>query len=143
MTYIRRRKRNRGNALNDLPLTPLIDTALTLLVIFMVTSPMVNNVIKISLPKGQAKEDVGSSAQDPEIYIDSNNVIHYGGSIVTSSELLASLKQKCTEQTAYTVIVKADENARYGSIIELIDDMKVLSGVEGVGLVTQYKHNRA
>ena len=53
---ILKRRRKKAVAINDIPLTPLIDTALTLLIIFMVTTPMMQNAIKVTLPEGQAKE---------------------------------------------------------------------------------------
>ncbi|MCK5632116.1 biopolymer transporter ExbD [bacterium] len=40
----------------ELTLTPMIDTALTLLIIFMITAPMMRNAIKVTLPDGSAKE---------------------------------------------------------------------------------------
>ena len=57
MTRYNRRKRRASVLMQEISLTPLIDMALTLLIIFMVTAPMLNNAIKVELPKGQAKED--------------------------------------------------------------------------------------
>ena len=51
-----RRKRKKTASHLDVNLTPLIDMALTLLIIFMVTTPMMQNSIRINLPKGHAKE---------------------------------------------------------------------------------------
>ena len=50
-----RGRRRRLQAMNDVSLTPLIDTALTLLIIFMVATPMMRNSIRVTLPSGQAK----------------------------------------------------------------------------------------
>ena len=47
-----RRRRLRRVTLPEISLTPLIDTALVLLVIFMVATPMMRNAIHIDLPEG-------------------------------------------------------------------------------------------
>ena len=51
-----RKKRVRRFELPEVSLTPLIDTALTLLVIFMITAPIVQNGIHVQLPQGNSKE---------------------------------------------------------------------------------------
>jgi len=55
---LRRNRRNKARTqhLSDLSLTPLIDVVLTLLVMFMVASPLIHNAIKVNLPRGQAQE---------------------------------------------------------------------------------------
>ena len=56
------KKRTRRFSTPEISLTPLIDTALTLLVIFMITAPMIHNGIKVDLPQGNSKE-VGSQQE--------------------------------------------------------------------------------
>ena len=60
--YLRRRRKT-GCLVPEITLTPLIDTALTLLIIFMVTTPMMHNAIKVNLPRGNVKEDRGSKQE--------------------------------------------------------------------------------
>ena len=102
-----RYKRRRATALLDLSLTPLIDTALTLLIIFMITTPIIQNAIRVSLPKGHQEE------------------------------LIELLKQRVGEQQDKHVYVKADQDVSYGKVIELVDRIKVVGGVSHVILATQ------
>ena len=67
--FARRYKRSQATGIPEITLTPLIDTALTLLVIFMVTSPLINNAIKVDLPKGNAQEAQGVQ-EDLVVHID-------------------------------------------------------------------------
>ena len=53
---MRKWRRRQMVSMKEISLTPLIDTALTLLIIFMITAPMMQNSIKVQLPKGKAKE---------------------------------------------------------------------------------------
>ncbi|PCI74500.1 protein TolR, partial [Candidatus Dependentiae bacterium] len=54
---MRMRKKNRQPlVMPEIVLTPLIDVALTLVVILMVVSPIIKNGIKIDLPEGKSME---------------------------------------------------------------------------------------
>src|SRR3990167_11012862 len=52
-----RRRRKRNIEIPEISLTPLIDTALTLLIIFMVTAPMLQDSIKVKLPEVKSRSD--------------------------------------------------------------------------------------
>ena len=65
--YKRRRARPSPQ---EISLTPLIDTALTLLIIFMVTTPMMHNAIKVNLPQGKSNEAGGQ--QELVVYLTSD-----------------------------------------------------------------------
>jgi biopolymer transport protein TolR len=134
---IRRSRRNRrSSALLDISMTPLIDTALTLLVIFMITSPMIQNSIRITLPKGKAKEDAGSS-QNLVVQVDKDNHIVFNGKTVGKDQLIKQLKDKIGSDTNKMVHVKADQSVPYGNVLELVDHIKVVGGISYVVLATQ------
>jgi len=138
MRYTRNRRFRRRNALHDIPLTPLIDVALTLLVIFMVASPMLNNVIKVSLPKGNVQEDAHTT-QEYVVYVDENNTLFFDGKSMNDADIVKALKEALAGKEDQVVFVKADEAARYGSILELIDTIKDVGGIKHVALATQQK----
>lgn len=131
-----RRMRRRSAGMTDLPLTPLIDTALTLLIIFMIASPMMHNAIKVSLPQGQSKED-RALKQDLTVYIDSKEKIYLNESPTTLEALLAHLSQDALHKTEGTVYVKADKAVSYGCVMSVVDKLKVAGGVKYVALATQ------
>lgn len=131
-----RRKRKAPSALNDIPLTPLIDTALTLLIIFMVTTPMMQNAIKVTLPEGKAKED-GSAKQELIVYVDQQKKMFFNGVPVTKDSLVSTVKRKIGNDKDCTVFVKADKDVSYGYVIQIVDQLKVAGGVKYVALATQ------
>lgn len=136
MRRFSRRRTKRTAAITEISLTPLIDTALTLLVIFMVTSPMMHNAIKVSLPKGQAKEDVGLE-QDIEVYVDKKGTLFFDGTQYALNDLIDVLKKKIIGDKEKTVYVRADTESSYGSVIELVDHIKVMGGINYVALATE------
>lgn len=133
---MRRRNRKRGHGhLADVSMTPLIDTALTLLIIFMITTPMIQNAIKVNLPRGQAKED-GNAQQNIVVYVDKDDQFYFNGNKINEKELIASITKEIGTETECTVYVKADTAVAYGRVLELVDDIKVIGGVQYVALAT-------
>jgi biopolymer transport protein ExbD len=135
----RRRRRRASTTMPEITLTPLIDTALTLLIIFMVTSPMMHNAIKVDLPKGNAKEAQGIP-EELVVHIDKEKTIFLNGKAITQTQLLAELKKKIGAQKNKTIFVKGDKNVNYGHVLELVDQVKGIEGVERVALATQAAH---
>lgn len=136
MQRISRSRRRRHNALPEISLVPLIDTALTLLVIFMITTPMMQNAIKINLPEGKAQE-AKEGKQEIVVYVDGNANLFINGVPVTRKNLIPELKKRVTTAAQKTVFVKADQTAKYGTIIALVDEIKVVGGIQYVALATQ------
>lgn len=132
----RRSGRQRSAAMLDISMTPLIDTALTLLVIFMIATPMIQNAIRVTLPKGKAKEDVGNQ-QKIVVYVDKDKNIHFNGHIIAKNDLVAKLKNQIGNDTNQMVHVKADQAIPYGNVLELVDHIKVVGGISYVVLATQ------
>jgi len=130
-------RRRRSLGAPEITLTPLIDTALTLLIIFMVTSPMLNNAVRVNLPRGKAKEDAGVQ-QELVVYIDKDGTLFFNGkTCATRDALIADIKIAVAADRDKTVFVKADEMAQYGRVLELVDNIKVIGGVSYVALATK------
>ena len=132
-----RRSRHRGTGqLLDISLTPLIDTALTLLVIFMIATPMIQNAIRVSLPKGKAKED-GGAKQELVIYVDKDRKVFFNGKVFETGNLINELKSRVQKSPTKMVYIKADQVVPYGTVLELVDQIKVVGGISHVVLSTQ------
>ncbi len=130
------RRKRRIAPMHDVSLTPLIDTALTLLIIFMVAAPMMQNAIKVSLPKGSAKEDIGSQ-QELTVFVDKNGTLFFDGVKYQEKQLIEILQKKMAHKKDQTLCVKADTVVSYGKVIELVDRIKVVGGIKYVSLATQ------
>ncbi|HXW85893.1 MAG TPA: biopolymer transporter ExbD [Candidatus Bathyarchaeia archaeon] len=130
------RRRRSPSLMTDIPLTPLIDTALTLLVIFMITTPMLHNAIRVTLPQGKAHEQA-NAREDVTVYIDKNGSIFLNGVETTHDTLIAQLQAAVTHDAGKTVFVKADTAVSYGTVVELVDRIKVVGGIKYVALATK------
>jgi len=139
----RRRTRRREHAsLSDISMTPLIDTALTLLVIFMMATPVIQNAVRITLPNGESKED-GGVQQELVVFLDKNNQLYLNKDKIEKKNLIAAIKKQVGNKTEKTVFVKADRGVNYGTVIELVDEIKIIGGVKYVALATQKRTQTA
>ncbi len=132
-------KRHRVRPLPSMPeitLVPLIDTALTLLIIFMVTTPMVHNAIKVNLPRGRIKED-GGSTQDMVVYVDKDERVYLNGAPVANGALMTQLRHMVASGRDKTVYINADRSVHYGFVTEIVDQMKCIEGIAHVALATK------
>jgi biopolymer transport protein ExbD len=132
----RLRKRRKGHIVSpEVNVIPLIDISLMLLVVFMVTTPMLQNNIKIDLPHGQAKE-AKEQKQELVVYIDKHEKLFFNDELLNHDQLIDRMKKRVATSSDKTVFVKADRGINYGKVIELVDQIKCVGGVKYVALAT-------
>ena len=132
---LRKSRRSSASTIPEITLTPLIDTALTLLIIFMVTSPMINNAIKVNLPHGKVSEAQGLQ-EDLVVHVDKQRHLFLNGTAVKQDQFIAQLKKKIGNQKNKTVFVKGDGEVAYKEIIAIVEEIKLVGGIERVALAT-------
>ena len=135
------RKRRHNNKSNpEIGLTPLIDIAFTLLIIFMVTTPMLKkeNALQVELPQGKVKEISDTQKQDLIVSIDKSGKLSFNDKIVSEKKLIETLKSKSKQKKLLkkTIFVKADVNVGYGKVIDIVDKIKQIGGIQYVALAT-------
>ena len=121
----------------EVSLTPLIDTALTLLVIFMITTPMMNNVIKVELPSSKVDEMDSHVQQETIVYIDKQKKLFLNGQEMNLQEIIKALQKMGQQKKIEMVFVKADQAVEYGKVIDLVDTIKMAGGIKYVALATK------
>lgn len=135
MSRLRRYKRLSASTIPEISLTPLIDTALTLLVIFMVTSPLIQNGIKIDLPKSGVQETQGLQ-EDLVVHLDKQLNVYINNNPIQRDQLSTYLKEKIGNQKNKTVFVKGDAKVEYQQVISLVNELKSIKGIDRVALAT-------
>ncbi|MFC1842354.1 ExbD/TolR family protein [Candidatus Dependentiae bacterium] len=136
-----KRRRRKITPIGDISLTPLIDTALTLLIIFMITAPMMQNSIKVQLPKGKAKE-ADTVNKELRVVIDKNSKISLNNIPMDIAQLENTVKNIVTPLASNSksgsdrsVFVEAHKDVAYGNVIKVIDKLKDVKGVDNVVFV--------
>jgi biopolymer transport protein ExbD len=137
MRRFQQRKRQR-TSIPEVSLTPLIDTALTLLIIFMVTTPMLHNAIKIELPQGSSQE----AKKEPEqmiVSIDNSGKIFFNNKEVSIDSLGETIKTFLAQQknADMSVWVHAHAKSPCELLVGVIDRVKVIGGIKDVNVAMQ------
>lgn len=130
---IRKRELRRYSP-SEIVLTPLIDTFATLLVMFIITAPMVQNNIKVDLPFGKSKE--AASTQELIVTLSKNGNIYFNNYPIEKKSLVESVQKAISQKENAPVFIKADKAIAYGKVIEIVDQLKE-AGVHYVAMSTQ------
>ena len=92
----------------EINMVPLIDVVLVLLVIFIVTAPLLTNVVKLDLPKATSAADI-QKPEKVEFAIDANGGLFWKGERITREDAIARFAGK-EQAAAARVILRADQN---------------------------------
>ena len=137
----RRRSALKRLVLPEVTLTPLIDTVLVLLVVFMIATPLLKNSIAIELPTSSTNDDKQVAAADDQpinVSIDKARSLHIDGVVVAKELFFNELEKKLAGKKDTVVYVHADASIPYGIVIGVVDDIKYLGGVKYVALATEH-----
>jgi len=126
-------KNRLGTSLSEINVTPLVDVMLVLLVIFMVTTPMMQSGIGVNLP--QAETESAPAEGGLTLTISKDRYIHLEGSVININLLGRTLEQYFAGKAKKIVFIQADTDLPYGFFIDALDIVKK-AGVESVGLIT-------
>ena len=130
----RRRRRHRFELNADVNVVSLIDVMLLLLVIFMITAPMMQGGVDISLPSAQAK--ALESKDGLTISVNRAGMVFVDRDSFTVNEFRTVFKTLAKNRTRNGVYLRADRSVGYGIVAQLLAIMNA-NGVDNVGLVTQ------
>ncbi len=122
------------SSLADINITPLVDVVLVLLVIFMVTAPVLQSGIEVSVPKTRSVKEI--TEERLVISIDKQQRVFLGNDAININEIGALLRKKVRDPRNYSVFVRADENVPFGAFATVMDAVKQ-SGIGSVSIVTQ------
>ncbi len=138
MRKVRRSKLRKTLVVPEVSLTPLIDTALTLLIIFMVTAPMMQSVIKVELPKAKSQVSQDMNKESLMVSLDSKGDIFLNKKKMTLIQLVEYLQKSIARAPKNNVVfIHGDKSLPYDKIITTFDAVSGIKGIEHVALVTQ------
>ena len=131
-----RRGRGRGRlVLNaEINVVSLIDVMMLLMIIFMITAPMMQGGVDISLPQAQARPLESKSGLT--VTIDRTGAIFVDDVRLTLAQFTASFKTLAQRRGSGGVYLRADDRVPYGSVVKVLATMRA-SGVGDVGLVAE------
>jgi len=132
---VRRRTHGERTPLNaDINVVSLIDVMMLLLVIFMMTAPLMQGGVDVSLPKTEAR------ALEPKgglvVSVAANGRVYADETSMSLSEFKASFRALSSRAGRDGVYVRADQGAPYGIVAQVLATIQK-AGIVNVGLVTE------
>ena len=108
---------------SEINITPFTDVILVVLIIFMITSPfLITGALTVKLPQSSSSETTLNGSI--EVYLNKENQIFLNSKIIDISQLPANLQAEFIQKGSRDVIVKADKEAVYGNVVQLLDALK-------------------
>lgn len=131
--------------MSDINVVPFIDVMLVLLVIFMITTPLLTQGVKVDLPKTAAKPLSDQQKEPLIVTVDATgnyylNLADKPNQPITARTLSHLVGQQLSQSQAGVaerpVLVRGDKNTNYGRIMEAMALLQQ-AGAKSVGLITQ------
>lgn len=121
--------------LDEINVTPLLDLAWTLLVVFVIAVTASVQGIKVNLPKASAAPSL-TKPRTKAITVMADGQIYLDAYPVTFAELESQLRQHKAVDPELPVVIKGDDKAYYQSVVDVLDLLQRLE-ITQLGLVTQ------
>ncbi len=126
-------------ALSEINVTPLVDVMLVLLIMFMVTTPLMQQGIEVDLPK-TSPSGVEASDEPFILVITSNQQISVGKQPIALKDLQSKLKSIFEKRKNKQIYLQADRKVDYGFVAETMAEVRA-AGIFNIGLITIPKTN--
>ena len=127
---------NNRNRISEINITPLVDVMLVLLIIFMISTPMLQQGIDVKLPVTEASGVPLTEQQAPIIIgITKTGAVFLGEKEISLAKLTQTILSDKVPAKNKKVYIRADKSVDYGRVAEVMAKIRA-SGIESVGLVT-------
>lgn len=134
---MKKTSRSSHSSLNELNITPLLDLAFVLLVIFIITTPQLMNNLEMNLPSAQQPAPTNAPPKKPgQILINASGKIALNGQPYTLPELRPVLATMKAADPDFALVVKGDRAVDYQYVISVLDLLQQLD-LNKVGLATE------
>lgn len=116
-----RRTRSLGSIGPVLDLAPMVDVVFTLLIFFMVSTTFLTLEAGLPVDLPQAQTNVAQTSNLPTVSITGEGRIYFAGAEVTEATLVEALEPVLAAREDKTVVMRADQNIRYGLPVRVMD----------------------
>jgi len=141
---VAKRGLGRSNVNADINVTPMADIMLVLLIIFMITTPLLQTGITVNLPKAKNPLDAPEADSKDAIIVALNREgrLYLSKTPVTESDLYDALAKRFSGgEINRTMFLKADAAVAYGRVVQIVDQCRK-AGVERIGLMAEKEKER-
>ena len=129
-------QRNSLTTLSEINVTPLLDLAFVLLIIFMITTPLLENSMNLVIPSSGATPQPITSSQVQTISIDRTETIRFNNQVVDPETLSARLLELKRTNPDVAVVIRPDRELPVQKLVSLMDVL-LSAQITKVGIATR------
>ncbi len=122
--------------LSEINVTPMLDLCFVLLVIFMITTPLLDDSTDLALPTGAAADHPVDPAAVRTISIDRNQLIKLDGSAVPLDQLTERLEALRAAKPDVAVVLRPHKELTIQQLVGVMDCLRNAK-ISKVGIVTE------
>ena len=124
---------NSVRTINEINLTPMMDLTFILLITFIITFPLIEQGVPVNLPTGEG-DSIGTE-ESLMITVDKEG-LHLDQEHLERAELARRVKHAGQANPDLTILVRADEDIRYGKVVDVIQILRA-ANISKMALVNQ------
>ncbi len=134
---MRRARHNQAiGSLSELNVTPLLDLAFVLLIIFMITAPFLAESASLTIPTSKASNEAVDPSKVFTISVDKFRAVEVDGNRVEPAALEAEIRRLKGLHPEMAAIIKAHNTLPVQDLVGVMDALRS-AGVAKVGVVTK------
>jgi biopolymer transport protein ExbD len=127
-------QRNSLVTLSDINITPLLDLAFVLLIIFVITTPLLEKGLDVKLPSGVGQNDKTLKKNNiRSVEVSPQGFYMLEHKHMTLDQISASLARDFHSNPNLLVFIRADENGKYKWVADILDRCQQL-GIVNISL---------
>src|SRR5947209_2889728 len=112
-------QRNNLSTLSEINITPLLDLAFVLLIIFMITTPLLENSMSLVIPSSRERTSPINSSQLQTVSIDRAEVLKLNNEVVDLVRLSARLAELKQASPEVAVVIRPDRELPVQGLVAL------------------------
>ena len=124
------------SSLSEINITPLLDLAFVLLIIFMITTPLLESSMSLIIPSSGAQSPPVTSSNVQMVSIDRNESIRFNNQAVDLAMLSAQLAEAKRANPEVAVVIRPDRELSVQKLVTLMDALQ-RAGIMKVGIATR------
>ena len=130
--------RNALVTLSDINITPLLDLAFVLLIIFMITTPLLDQGIALSLPQGGSPDVPIEPEQVRVVEVSAEGKYYLNQAEVNLASLSSAMAGAFQADPNIVVYLRGDKTAQYGQVAAVLDLLRKL-GIPDISMRTEFQ----